>query len=132
MKARILGALLVAVLVPFLSASAEAKQCKAGDKAKVLWNGYYYQATLKAKKGDKYCVSYDGWAKSWDECVAPSRFTCTKGMAFKAGQKVEVEWKSTYYPAKIKSLKGGKYCITYIGWESSWDECVGPKRVRKK
>jgi len=121
-----------AFIVPFTVGSAEAKECKVGEKAKVLWNGYHFQATLKAKKADKFCIHYDGWASSWDECVAAARFKCTGGAAFKAGQKVEVEWKAAYYSAKIKSIKGNKYCITYVGWESSWDECVGPQRVRQK
>ena len=111
---------------------ASAKECKVGDKAKVLWNGYQYQATLKAKKDATFCIHYDGWEAKWDECVAPARFTCTGTAAFAKGETVEVEWKAAFYEAKILSVKEGKYCITYVGWASSWDECVGPQRVRQK
>ena len=114
------------------NSEASAKECKPGDKAKVLWNGYHFQATLKSKKADKLCVHYDGWDAMWDECVEAKRFTCKGDSAFATGETVEVEWGAQFWEAKILSLKAGKFCVTYKGWESKWDECVGAERVRQK
>jgi hypothetical protein len=116
-----------------LARTAEAAPCQAGSKAKVKWERWYYQATVKTMSGSKACIRYDGWSSSYDECVAPRRIKCTgKKLPFKSGtRRVEVEWKKKYYPVKIKSVRGGKYCITYKGFGKSWDECVGPRRVRQ-
>ena len=54
-----------------------------------------------------------------------SAATCAKGI------KTQVEWKSKWYPAKILKIRGNKEAyINYTGWESSWDEWVGPKRIK--
>ena len=117
--------------VTFVVPAASAKKCKPGDKAKVKWKSHRYAATLKSKQSAKFCVHYDGWARSWDECVSASRFRCMGRSAFKKGEKVQVNWKGKYWRAKIKSIKGSRYCIGYAGYASSWDECVGPKRIRQ-
>jgi hypothetical protein len=46
------------------------------------------------------------------------------------GDKASVEWKGSWYPAKV--LQGGEtQCfIHYTGYDSSWDEWVGPSRIR--
>jgi len=51
--------------------------------------------------------------------------------AFKSGDKAEVEWDGTWYPATVKEAKDGMFFISYEGYESSWDEWVGPDRIRK-
>jgi CHAT domain-containing protein/Flp pilus assembly protein TadD len=49
---------------------------------------------------------------------------------YKKGDSVEVLWDNTWWPAKVLEIKGEKYCITYEGWDSSWDECVDSNRIR--
>ncbi len=46
------------------------------------------------------------------------------------GDTAQVEWKGSWYPAKV--LQGGesKCYIHYTGYDSSWDEWVGPHRIR--
>lgn len=50
--------------------------------------------------------------------------------AYKVGDKVDVNWKGTWYQGKILSAGGGNYKIHYIGWASSWDESVPASRIR--
>lgn len=48
----------------------------------------------------------------------------------KAAVSVEVEWNGHWYAAEVIQTKDGKYFIHYTGYESNWDEWVGPERIR--
>jgi uncharacterized protein with FMN-binding domain len=48
----------------------------------------------------------------------------------KKGDSVEVEWKGSFYPAKILEVKDGKYKIHYDGYADSWDEWVTTARIK--
>jgi hypothetical protein len=50
---------------------------------------------------------------------------------YKVGDKLNVEWKGKTYPATIIGVAGpDKYRIHYDNYESSWDEVVGPSRIK--
>nr|HPQ81370.1 agenet domain-containing protein [bacterium] len=49
---------------------------------------------------------------------------------FKKGDSVEVLWKGSWYPATVEKVSGEKSYITYTGYGKSWDEWVGPDRIR--
>ncbi|MDB4998208.1 MAG: hypothetical protein JWM74_5640 [Myxococcaceae bacterium] len=52
-------------------------------------------------------------------------------VAFKVGAHGQVLWKGTWYAASIIGIAGtDKYKIHYDGYESSWDEVVGPSRMK--
>jgi hypothetical protein len=42
----------------------------------------------------------------------------------------EVEWHGTWWAAEVVNTNGGRYFIHYTGWDNSWDEWVGPDRIR--
>lgn len=50
----------------------------------------------------------------------------------KVGDKAEVLWKGKWYPATVKKVKENRCYIHYDGYAKSWDEWVGPKRIRIK
>lgn len=53
--------------------------------------------------------------------------------SFAVDDNVDVEWKGTWYPASVMELRPqGKYKIHYQGYDSSWDETVGPARIRAR
>jgi hypothetical protein len=53
--------------------------------------------------------------------------------AYKVGDKVTVEWKGSNYPAAIIAVAGkDSYKIHYDGYAASWDEVVGPARIKGK
>lgn len=55
------------------------------------------------------------------------------GKSFAAGDDVDVEWKGSWYPASVLEVKPqGKYRIHYEGYDGSWDETVGPGRIRAR
>jgi hypothetical protein len=50
--------------------------------------------------------------------------------ACKAGDKAEVLWKGTWYPAMVLKAKSDQCYIHYDGYGSNWDEWVGPDRIK--
>ena len=55
------------------------------------------------------------------------------GAVFKVGDKVQVFWKNTWYPAAVVAVPSpGQYKIHYDGYEASWDEVVGNARIKAR
>jgi hypothetical protein len=48
----------------------------------------------------------------------------------RAGEHVEVEWKNAWYRAQVLGSRGNQVKVHYAGYDDSWDEWVGPPRVR--
>jgi len=128
-----------ALLFAALSSQAFAG-CQPGDKADVLWKGSWYPATVLDARGHKCFIHYDGYDNSWDEWVGPNRIRI-KGSSyapppprtsgyFGEGDPVLVLWKGNWYPAHVLRAKGSQTYIHYDGYENSWDEWVGPDRIR--
>jgi RNA binding chromodomain-containing protein/agenet domain-containing protein len=120
---------------------SDARACGAGDKAQVLWKGTWYPATVLKAKGAECFIHYDGYGSNWDEWVGPDRIKVTSSGAsapaaaasFSEGDPVSVLWKGTWYPAHVlKVLGGDRYRIHYDGYDNSWDENVGPSRIRAR
>jgi hypothetical protein len=53
-----------------------------------------------------------------------------KRRATRQGERVEVEWKGKWYRAQIMESSGDQCKVHYIGFADSWDEWVGPERIR--
>lgn len=53
--------------------------------------------------------------------------------SYKTGQKIKVKWHGQWFDASILEVgsgtQAGKYKIRYDGYNSSWDEYVGPDRM---
>lgn len=50
---------------------------------------------------------------------------------YSVGDGVKVEWNGRWYQAKVMEKKADRYKITYLGWDSRWDEWVTPARMKK-
>jgi hypothetical protein len=50
--------------------------------------------------------------------------------ACSGGDRAEVLWKGTWYPAHVLKGKGSECYIHYDGYGSNWDEWVGPDRIK--
>ncbi|MFO0663526.1 MAG: agenet domain-containing protein [Polyangiaceae bacterium] len=68
-------------------------------------------------------------APSASASAAASSAPAATAAAYKVGDKVDVNWKGSWYQAKILSA-GATYKVHYIGWASSWDESVPASRIR--
>ena len=49
---------------------------------------------------------------------------------FSVGQRVKVEWNSEWWDASVVKVEPSSFFITYEGFDSSWDEWVGPSRIK--
>lgn len=54
----------------------------------------------------------------------------TQRKAPRQGERIEVKWKEKWYRAEILVTSGNQCKVHYIGFEDSWDEWVGPDRMR--
>jgi hypothetical protein len=50
--------------------------------------------------------------------------------AWKAGDKVDVNWNGSWWQGSVLSVDSGKYKVHYTGWSASWDETVDASRLR--
>ncbi|HXV18137.1 MAG TPA: hypothetical protein VD758_15215 [Gemmatimonadaceae bacterium] len=48
----------------------------------------------------------------------------------KAGDAIDVLWNGTWYAGTVLETRANGYKIHYNGWASTWDEVVGPDRIR--
>lgn len=136
---KILVACGVILAVALLYCASSFASCKVGDKAEVLWKGKWYPAKVMKVKGDECYIHYNGYGNNWDEWVGPDRIKLAKAgeqsadpQKYSKGDSVQVLWKGTWYPAKIIAIgKNEKtYKIHYDGYNKSWDEWVGPDRMK--
>jgi hypothetical protein len=97
----------------------------AGDSVWVQSKGAYYTASVLQVGKEQYKVHYTGYDASWDEWVTP----CRVFPAPKVGDPVWVKWKMSWYYAKILTVGTNEWKIHYVGWDSGWDEKVGPARI---
>ncbi|MGV3484029.1 MAG: SHD1 domain-containing protein [Planctomycetaceae bacterium] len=51
---------------------------------------------------------------------------------FAVDSAVDVLSQKKWYPAKVLKVEGGRYYIHYDNYSSSWDEWVGPERIRQR
>jgi hypothetical protein len=56
----------------------------------------------------------------------------TKHANSRIGERVEVEWAGDWYPATILEVRGSKYKIHYLGYDTDWDEWIDAARLRRK
>ncbi|MFA4873949.1 MAG: Tudor-knot domain-containing protein [bacterium] len=136
---------IISLLVVFavLALSATAMAAKKGDKGQAEWQGKMYEVEVMKVKGDQCYIHWTGYGKNWDEWKAcgdiklssakPAKDEQTTSAAKRAvGDAVQVNWKGSWYPARIIAVdaKKGSYKIHYDGYDSSWDEWVTIARMK--
>lgn len=54
------------------------------------------------------------------------------GGEFRVGQAVQIFWNDTWYAGAILEVGKGRWKIRYDGYSESWDEWVGPERLKAR
>lgn len=137
MKARLAAILFFFVAMLGVATPAAASLCSVGDRADVLWKGKWYPASVLSvnRDGTKCFIRYTGYGSNWDEWVGGDRYRGiyrSSRAGFSPGDSVDVRWKGRWYAASVLRTDGDKYYIHYDGYASSWDEWVGPHRIRAR
>jgi hypothetical protein len=126
--------LLTIVSFALLLASNAGASGVAKRPVEVLWGGSYWAAQVVGAKGGLLRVHYVGWGPEWDEWVEPERVRqapLRRAVAEpRTGQRLEVEWHGSWWPAEVIARKHGFTKIHYTGWGSEWDERVEAARLR--
>jgi hypothetical protein len=117
----------------------------AGKKCQVLWAGTWYDSKVVEQKEGKFLIKYDGYDDTWNEWVGEDRIRFPGGGAaarlapvppvpvpLAPNKAVQVEWGGQWWPATILQTKEGKAFIHYDNHDDSWNEWVGPERIRAK
>jgi hypothetical protein len=70
-------------------------------------------------------------ACSKSDKTAAATQTASAEAGYKVGDKLTVDWKGQAYPATVLEVVAkDRYKIHYEGYESNWDEVVGPARIK--
>ena len=102
-----------------------------GAALRVFWGGKLWDAKVLKVDGDFHFITYPGWGPEWNEWVMSDRIAgSTKGEPVDRQGEVEVEWRGSWWPARIQSQEGGRYLIRYVGYGPEWDEWVTDARIR--
>lgn len=107
-----------------------------GDAVRVLWGGQWWDAHVIDARADLFKIRYDGWDASWDEWVeaarlGPAREPLDFGLV-SVGDDVSVESGGQWWDANVLRVRPGEIFIRYDGYDDSWNEWVGPGRVRSR
>lgn len=128
---------------------------RVGDVVEVLDHSVWRKSQVLRVEGGKYFIHYEGWSDSWNEWVPPERVRPMPGAAptpavpaartpgapagktnaaaaqkWTVGQFIEVLDGPTWRKSRVLKVEGNRYYIHYEGWNSNWDEWVGPERTR--
>ena len=94
------------------------------NTSSILGITYDERATARVEtRNTVYVVGPTGWT------VSPADHPFNN--PYSAGEQVKVEWKGEWWDSLIREVSGQQYLIHYVGFESSWDEWVGPERIQK-
>ena len=91
--------------------------------SRILGVQYDERATARVETNNTiYVVGPTGWKTRPDD--HPFDILNT------VGDQVKVEWNGSWWDAKILEIDGERHLITYIGFDSSWDEWVTTERIQ--
>lgn len=131
---------LPAILLCLSALTSHAEFCRVGDTLDVEWKGNWYPArVLKTDElGERCYIQYQGYGSEWNEWVDENRAAILARVdggavaRYATGDAVMVHWKDKWYPASILEARHGRYRVHYDGYEASWDEWVGLRRIKPR
>ncbi len=98
-----------------------------GKEVTVVWGGKSSRAKVLKVDADFLLVASGDGGRGKEEWVLSNRIVPEAKAPVAVA---EVKWEGEWYPAHVLQTKGDKYYITYVGYDSSWDEWVGKDRIR--
>ncbi len=112
---------------------------RAAPKADTHCEAYsekqWYKAHVLAydEASDQYQVHYVGFGAKYDEWLPSSRVRGYTPRQYAVGARVEAcDDSGDWYPAKVLEGWYGLHLIHYDDYDQTWDEWVGPDRIRPR
>jgi hypothetical protein len=108
---------------------------RIGERIEVKDENGWHHAEVVAIEGDASRVRYVGDDDDDAGKVAlspPLERRAYAPVTFPVASLVEVEWEGKWYDARVKDERHGVHFVHYVGDSASWDEWVGPDRIRAK
>lgn len=98
----------------------------------VDWKDSLYVARVQRVEDNFMYVTYPGWPPYTSEWVTSRRI---QGKVADARQtntgSLLIEWQGRWFPGNIVRQNGERYYIHYAGYDDTWNEWVGPERIRR-
>ncbi|HKS31704.1 MAG TPA: agenet domain-containing protein [Chthoniobacterales bacterium] len=114
-----------------LSRAPPLENARVGERGQIEWHGDWWPVRVIEENRGKLKVHYIGYSGGDDLWVAPEKLRPVKPLQYAPGSKVDVLWKKKWYPATVLKVEDGIHLIHYTDYDSSWDEWVASKRIRK-
>ncbi|MFO0614755.1 MAG: agenet domain-containing protein [Polyangiaceae bacterium] len=106
---------------------------RVGRYVEVEWHDRWYKAEIQAVRGAEALVHYTSNAlHESDEWVPPERIRELAFARYAPGAKVDVEYDGRWYPSTVLGSFENLHHIHYDAYSESWDEWVGPSRLRPR
>lgn len=113
------------------SAESPPKNSRVGERLEAKWGEEWWKARILEVGADQVKVRYIGDYDRTENWLEESDLRpLSKPQELSVGDRVEVEFTSKWYPARVLGSKRGIYHIHYDGFSSTWDEWAGSKRIR--
>lgn len=105
---------------------------RVGERVEAYSDDDWYKGFIIDAKNGKFLVHYYGFEQTDDEWVAPRSIRVpVVTSVYKIGEPVQVEFKKSWYPAHILSVKSGSHYVSYDDYDTDENEWVPSKRIRK-
>ena len=108
---------------------------RGARSAQILWHGTWYEGTVLERRGEQYFIHYSGYDNSWNEWVGPDRLRFVTPAHRPVGHRgmsngAQILWGGQWWNGTVLQQRGNQYYIHYDGYDDSWNEWVGPDRIR--
>lgn len=114
-----------------LSRAPALGSARVGERGQIQWHEDWWPVRVLQEKNEKLKVHYIGYSAGDDLWVTPDKLRPIKPLQYAVGSKVDVQWKKKWYPATVLKVEDGIHLIHYTDYDSSWDEWVTSKRIRR-
>lgn len=105
-----------------------------GRRVEALSEGKWYKAKIIDFDGTKSKIHYFGYGDEYDEWLPPARIREYVPKVYAVGTKVQVysEDDEEWQDATVMKQWYGLHYIHYDGYDTSWDEWVGPGALKPR
>jgi hypothetical protein len=117
-----------------LALAAGTSRAKAGFHCEAWSEGEWWKAEVLEfdEASNQYHIHYVGYSSKYDEWQPAKNIRGYEPRQFAAGTTIQARWNKKWYPAQVVRSWYGLHLVHYDGYDSTWDEWLGPESVRPR